>query len=261
MTTDTTLVYLVWAPSGSEYLRRFLDSYGRNPPGAAHELLLLYNGISSAEEESEFDRVAASTPHTKFVTESPVLDLEAYRQLLEQHRSRFQAFVSTYSRPQVSDWLSLMLRHAQREEVGLVGCTGSWESMASNSPLITRPLRLTQFKSFPNPHVRSGSFVIRDDVLDRVRWPKIGSKLDAWKFENGRHGLSAQVLQLGLELVVAGRDGTGYAWRNWQESETFRSGEQKNLIVADNRTDDWMNDDRSKRDELARLAWGRHEAS
>lgn len=254
--SETTVVHLVWAPSGAEYLRQFLNAYSANDPGAENRLILLYNGFETPEQHAEFDVVARAIEHTKFVMAKPTLDLDAYREVVRAFPSRQYLFANSYARPQVSGWLELLLRHARQPDVGMVAPSGSWESMDSMSPLITRPLRLAQFKAFPNPHLRTGVFMARDDVIERLNWFPVKTKVDAWKLENGRRGFSQQVLKMGLKLIVAGADGVGYEWRDWPTSNTFRSGEQENLIIADNRTDNWRDADAAGRSNLARLAWG-----
>lgn len=218
--------------------------------------MLLYNGFETAEQRRDFDAVAAGTPHEKFETPAPVLDLEAYRTAIAAHPSRHYGFINSYAHVLADGWLELLHRHSAKSDVGIVGCTGSWESMGSGAPLIARPYRLRQFKPFPNPHIRSGSFMLSHDVLEQLDWFPVRKKIDAWKLENGRHSLSAQAQDLGLRLIVAGRDGVGYDWRDWPESATFRSHEQQNLLVADNRTDTWFEADAKERSDLARLAWG-----
>ena len=52
-----------------------------------------------------------------------------------------------------------------------------------------------------------------------------------------------------------GRDGIGYPREEWALSRTFRSGEQENLLIADNRTDQYANGDEAFRTLLAGLAW------
>ncbi|MGB1583194.1 MAG: hypothetical protein ACPHCI_05340 [Solirubrobacterales bacterium] len=257
MTSPKLIVaYLVWAPSGTGYMRAYLDAYREHAARAAHDLHLIYNGFESDSQRQEFDAVAASPPHTKFETNGSVLDLEAYRQLVTSTDADYYLFLGSYTRPLVDGWLELLLRHQRSPEVGMVAPSGSYESISSGAPLATRLFRLTQFPAFPNPHLRTGAFMIQRDVINRMRWPKVRTKLDAWKLENGRRSFSAQVQALGLKTVVAGADGVAYEWPDWPKSNTFRSGEQENLVIADNRTDDWQSADTDERAKLSRLAWG-----
>jgi hypothetical protein len=55
---------------------------------------------------------------------------------------------------------------------------------------------------------------------------------------------------------VVGRDGAAYEPAEWPNSRTFRVDEQENLLVADNRTDEYASADAATRAALRRMAWG-----
>lgn len=113
----------------------------------------------------------------------------------------------------------------------------------------------TGFARFPTPHLRTNAFAISRRLLLEL-WPRrVPSKLAAYRLENGRASLTARVLEQGLGAVVAGRDGTPYEIERWPESETFWHGEQANLLIADNRTDDFAGGDAERRLLLSRYAW------
>ena len=58
-------------------------------------------------------------------------------------------------------------------------------------------------------------------------------------FECGLSSMTRQFGEMNLDAVVVGRDGRGYLKESWNDSHTFRSGEQGNLLIADNRTRDF----------------------
>jgi hypothetical protein len=68
--------------------------------------------------------------------------------------------------------------------------------------------------------------------------------------------LTTQLTAQGLEVVVVGRDGRGYSANEWPNSKTFRSAEQGNLLVADNRTRQYADADEELKQYLRELAWG-----
>jgi hypothetical protein len=72
--------------------------------------------------------------------------------------------------------------------------------------------------------------------------------------EGGRRSLTRQVRERGLETLVVGRDGA-YPPDRWRESATFRSAEQANQILADNRTRHYQEGGALTRRGLAWLAW------
>ena len=95
----------------------------------------------------------------------------------------------------------------------------------------------------------------RRRLLD-LRWPEIASKAEAYELESGSDGITRQIEAQGLRAVVVGRDGRGYDRDGWRDSQTFRSGEQDNLLVEDNRTRQYNEAKGRWRRKLTRLAWG-----
>jgi hypothetical protein len=98
-------------------------------------------------------------------------------------------------------------------------------------------------------------------MLERERmlaldWGVSRRKGSAHRRESGWDGITRQLLADGLEPRVVGRDGRGYAAPEWPHSRTFRSGDQENLLVADNRTRQYDEADSARRAELAQMAWG-----
>jgi hypothetical protein len=111
------------------------------------------------------------------------------------------------------------------------------------------------FTRFPSPHVRTNAFVISRDLLLEV-WPsRVPNKLAAYRLENGRHSLTARVAEKGRRAVLVGRDGLVYPVEDWPYSLTFWQGTQENLLVADNRTEDYRLGDAARRLLLSRYAW------
>ena len=76
------------------------------------------------------------------------------------------------------------------------------------------------------------------------------------RLEGGTRSLTRQVRDRGLETLVVGRDGAAYSPDRWMQSATFRSGDQENLLIADNRTRHYQEGGRLTRYGLAWLAWG-----
>jgi hypothetical protein len=67
-------------------------------------------------------------------------------------------------------------------------------------------------------------------------------------------------MNMGLQILVVGRDGRAYEKENWFRSNTFRTGDQENLLVADNQTTEYAKSKNCKKQYLSYCAWG-NEAS
>jgi hypothetical protein len=113
-----------------------------------------------------------------------------------------------------------------------------------------------EFSPFPNYHLRTNTFMSSKSVLQKIDIGSIDSKLSAYRFESGTHGLTNQVRRMGLRVVVVGSDDQAYDQQDWHLSNTFWQSKQENLLVSDNQTELYFSSDASKRDELAHYAWG-----
>jgi hypothetical protein len=92
--------------------------------------------------------------------------------------------------------------------------------------------------------------------MQKLKFVRNPSRMDTLLFESGKKSMTNQILGMNLEVLVVGKDGKAYEKEEWGESNTFRQGEQQNLLVADNRTNDYYYGDPETRARLAKYAWG-----
>jgi hypothetical protein len=237
---------------------RFLAAYKRHPAGREHRLVILLNGFRGPSDRrlAPIERLLEGLSHDRVVPHEPIRDLTAYRLAAQQLEARVLCFLNSYSAPLVDGWLSLLTRPLSQPRVGMTGTGGSYESAFSSAPFFLRRRRRADFPPFPNPHLRSNCFAIARELMLELDWPVPDSKPAAWALESGRRSISRQVWERGLEVVVVGRDGVAYRRERWQESETFRSGAQRNLLIADNRTRQYEAARPRRRRQLELMAWG-----
>ncbi len=250
---ELAVVHLVWGPLGVEPLRRFVAAYTAHPAGQEHRLVVVYNGLDAGADVGPWREALTDVRHEEIHLTSPMLDLAAYREVVAGGDAAAYCFLNSYSEPLVADWLRLLAGHLSDPTIAAVGATGSYESIRTTSHPLTR-VRKRDIPEFPNPHLRTNAFAVRREHLMRVEWPRISSKMDARRFESGSHSLTRQLQRFG-RTVVAGRDGRAYDVTAWRESRTFRSGDQSNLLISDNRTREYLAASRERRDDLERRAW------
>ena len=65
-------------------------------------------------------------------------------------------------------------------------------------------------------------------------------------------------MQQGLKVLVVGRDGRGFSPKFWPGSETFRQGNQENLLVADNQTRAFTETVWAEKAVICQRTWGPH---
>jgi hypothetical protein len=239
-------------------LEGFLDAYRRWDPRLDHRLAVILNGFRGAADRrlADVDRLLESVEHERFVTPSAVPDLIAYRLAAQYIDARELCFLNSYSRPLVDGWLAKLAHALAPLSVGLVGSGGSCESAYTAAPFWLRRRRKADFPPFPNPHLRSNGFMLARELLLELEWPALRSKATAWALESGKHSIARQAWERGLEVLVVGRDGVAYPPERWRQSATFRSGDQRNLLIADNRTRQFEEAEPALRARLEEMAWG-----
>ena len=297
------IVHLARCANGDAALRAFLHSYSELSPGIEHDLVVVLKGYEQ-DFRSKALALEALLPHRALTVAIPDegLDLDAYRTAVNTFSYSYYCFVNSFSQPTCEGWLRQLMHWAEQPNVGIVGATGSYQSIltddvdalkhifvrhlekaftkartesrsvaqSSRPPASGRFLRLTgfylshlnkcshsfrHFASFPNIHVRTNGFILSRQVISRLHWPPTTTKSSAYALESGRRGITAQVMRLGLDAVVVGRNGRGYFHQEWPGSGTFWQGNQNNLLIRDNQTLDYELGSADRRRQLCRHAW------
>ena len=272
------VVHLVWKPLGVETFNRFLSSYIQNQGGLDHQLLVVFNGFRSRHEVGPYLDLLTSISHRDLFLQQGVQDISAYFAAARTVATEFVCFLNSYSVLLDKDWLTKLHTHIRRDDVGLVGATGSYQSLyssvkdsmsAMSQRSIVRQLvgsmrrrwALSRFKThfdpFPNPHIRTNAFMLAREQMLGLDAGRMRTKMQAMSFESGKNNLTRQIQLKGLKALVVGRDGKAYEEENWFDSETYKSGEQTNLLVADNRTEQYAWADAEARRVMTKVAWGR----
>jgi hypothetical protein len=272
---DTCVLHLVRERNGIEPVKAFIESYLQRRSGLDHALVVIMKGFRETKAPAEYAALLENIPHEFIFLPDVGYDITSYVRAAEALDYTHFFFLNSFSVILGDDWLVKFRRHASDGSVGLVGATGSWESIYTDllrqhgtikstpGALLRRVAvraRLVRwvryFHPFPNYHIRTNAFMMRQELLDKIRLPRLRTKMDAWRFESGKEGLSQQVLRLGHKLLVVGKDGMAYEKGDWFRSGTFWKGNQENLLVADNQTRRYMEGDGLERQRLSRLAWG-----
>lgn len=248
------VVHLVRRQNGLAPLQRFLDSYRRHAAGVEHELIVLYKGFGN-EVPADYAQALAGISHQRMMLPDRGFDLQPYFAAVSGFAHEYFCFLNSFSRILAPDWLAKLRAPLASRTVGLVGATGSCESLAA-LPVPKRWVTQRFFPPFPNHHVRTNAFMAAREVLERVTLRPMLFKFFALACESGKEGLTAQLGRLGLEALVVDRRGAVFAMDQWHLSNTFRQSLQEELLVSDNQTDAYASADAALRARLSRLAWG-----
>lgn len=253
-TAPVAVVHLALESYGVTPFRAFVESYRRHPAGIDHELVIALKGFTDLDEASDFAREVDGLGADLVLVPDEGFDLGTYFHVARM-RPR-TAYLFTNSRTSIwADGYLANLSHALASPgVGLVGATGSLQSLASHYRWSrSRPgwpdwcwrlisearslLALRHYPPFPNPHLRSNAMLIRHDVLTRLAHPEFRTKADCMRFESGWTGITRQIEAMGLEVRLVESTGRSLAPHEWPTADVFWQGGQTALMIADNQTE------------------------
>jgi hypothetical protein len=113
-----------------------------------------------------------------------------------------------------------------------------------------------RIRTFPNPHIRTNGFMLARRRLLELGFDTPTTKMHACFFESGMHGVTSRLRENGLGAIVVGKDGRGFDVQDWFRSNTYRLGDQSNLLITDNQTRRMSEMPPGSRLTHMRLAWG-----
>lgn len=207
---------------------KFLASYKFNRSGAEHSFYIIFKGFTSDSDLEKAKTLFSTVQYKPIFLDDNTFDIGAYIEWANMIDEDFICVFNTASQIMASDWLLKFENNLKVPNVGMVGATGSFESLNS---------LYADFPIFPNVHIRSTAFMIERQLFCTLTSGEIISdKYRARSFESGPNSISNLVSAKGKNLLIVGRNGRGYSPPFWPMSNTFRLGKQDNLLVTDNQT-------------------------
>lgn len=292
---EICVVHLVRAHNGVTPLKNFLESYKLNPGGIAHDLMILFKGFETEAQLQQYRTLLEPFTYKELHVPDEGFDITAYFAVPRSFDYKFYCFLNSFSIILDAEWLFKMYHYLSQDEVGLVGATGSYQSLyldvnrhvnrrkifekaipKSKCPSLRKywigrldwTLRYViqdvirawrfgpYFDSFPNFHIRTNAFMLRHDVVKKIVCPEIRSKMDAYKCESGKRSITKQIMKLGKRVLVIGKNGKAYEAEDWWRSDTFWRGGQENLLISDNQTRTYAESELRQKIHFSYSAWG-----
>lgn len=168
------VIYLYRFAEGELSARTFLESYRAHPAGIEHDLHVILKGFPD-----ETTRVAARALFAPFAANLIELDdtgydIGSYLAAARQVADNRLAFLNTFSEILADNWLAHLDAALKRPDVGLVGATGSWQSLGSAYEAallrlafwVRHPVRYVRSHFEAGPHSSSGAAVPRRGFRD-----------------------------------------------------------------------------------------------
>lgn len=211
-----------------EAIAEFAESYRRHESGQIHNLHVIFKGFENQTDLDSAMNLFSNIKHQEHFYADKGFDITAYINVANKITEQYVFFLNTHSRIEVNNWLRLVTSKFAVGQVGLIGCTSSYNYL--NFSKYPTP-------EFPNPHIRTNAFLIERSLFLKITAQvKIRDKEDAWNFESGLNSMTRKIAQMNLRVIVVNKFGRSFTVEKWQSSGTFLSGAKNASIISDNHT-------------------------
>ena len=266
MNKKILVCYLFTSFDNNQSFLNFLKYYKINTAGVNHILLICFK-LLDKKKIIFFRNKLKNIKYIEFI--DPVLfndfDFGSYKRVSEKYRSHTIFFLNSHSYPLKKNWLRKLLYHYK--EKTLIGTSASNESLLTSlkfkkihkiiSFLIKFIRFKNKFKPFPNPHIRTSSFLIKGaDFISFIKNKKITCKEDAWFIESGLSGLTNYFKRKNYNIFVINSDGLKFTESNWKLSETYNHLNQSKSLISDKHTRKYLKLSNQKRLYASYNSWG-----
>ncbi len=218
-----SVIYLERFGNPPDLMNNFIKSITKYPAGAGFNYVHVKKGFSKDS--------ACGT-----IVEDVGYALNSLVKVLKDLTCEKFLFFTSYSKILSPMWLACYLDAFRRENTGIVGATGSYER---------------------NKHIRTNAFMMNSELFLELAGSGFETRDQECEFEAGNNNLTVQLQSRGLIPIVVNKLGKQWLMDDWEQSKTFRSGDQECLIVSDNRTDDYDISDDQRKEYLRKLSWGK----
>ncbi len=129
---DNGVVYLYRFVEGATPVRTFLNSYRAHPAGLGHDLHVILKGFPDRQALAEARALFGSLPINTIEVDDTGYDIGSYVAAAKSVANAKLLFLNTFSEILADNWLAHFDAALNMPGTGLVGATGSWQSISSN---------------------------------------------------------------------------------------------------------------------------------
>lgn len=246
MKYDPIVCYLFTAYDEINSFHNFLKNYKKFNSGINHKLVICFKLLDDTKIKY-LTNMINNINFTSFIDPNKTNDFDfgSYKRIAENYSNNQILFLNSHSYPICDDWL-LKLINNSGDNI-LIGTSASFESILDSiklkkkykifSHFFNKFLFKKNFNPFPNPHIRTSSFLLKGQkFLDFMIGKKIYKKEDTWKIESGKNSLSNYFKSKNYDIYVINSNGNKFTEKDWKFSETYRYLEQSKSIISDKHT-------------------------
>tara|TARA_B100000989_G_C19414416_1_gene415806 strand:- start:49 stop:864 length:816 start_codon:yes stop_codon:yes gene_type:complete len=238
--------YLFTCFDHQENIEKFIKHYRKYKSGIDHNLLICFKMLKE-KDILLIKNFLKKVNYRLFIdpVETNDFDFGSYKRVAQLHHDKLILFLNSHSYPICDDWLSILLNN--NENNTLIGTSASNESLYNTIKLkkkykffsyfVKKFILKKKFYPFPNPHIRTSSFLIYGQLfLNYMIDKNLKSKENAWEIESGKKSLTNYFKQKKYPVYIINSDGEKFTETNWMYSETYCYSKQSKSIISDKHT-------------------------
>lgn len=163
MTNKIAVIYLARLAEGFAAFEAFAEAYRKYPSGELHDLIIVLKGFNKPEEFAVITQIFEGIKYkTISVTDDIGFDIHAYHETALRITNPYICCFNTFTVIQTDNWLAKLWSNMCKPGVGMVGATGSFESLYSSNKLITFASYAATFPAkFDDKLVRGFEWIIK----------------------------------------------------------------------------------------------------
>lgn len=137
LSAKIAVVYLARLKEGFQSFEAFAETYRLHPAGQAHDLVIICKGFSKPGEFAAVSAIFTGIPHKIISMPDDIgLDIHAYREAARKVSSEYICCLNTFTLLRTDNWLQKLWTNISKPGVGMVGATGSFESLYTSYKVI-----------------------------------------------------------------------------------------------------------------------------
>lgn len=182
------VIYLARSAEGSILdVAKFFASYQKYPAGIPHSLYVIRKGFGERTgAEKGIEVITEPFGPTFFDVPDDGFDINAYLEISHHIDEDYVCFFNTFSEILAPNWLKFLSEQVIRPNVGIAGCTASYESLITSHRAMSKAVWLSVVKKVEfDPH-----------LYDFFQ-PEIDNHTSLWKDQSDALGLSSTDLEYG----------------------------------------------------------------
>ena len=258
--------YLFTDFDNMDSILNFKRHYKKYKSGSKHSLLICFKLLEKKRVLLLKEKLK-NLDYIEFIDPENLNDYDfgSYKRVAKKYPNHKILFLNSHSYPIKKNWLKKLLIHFKKNTI--IGTSASYESLLTslNMKKIYKFFSFfykfikykKRFKPFPNPHLRTSSFLIKgSDFNYFAKTRKFFNKEDAWVAESGFSSLTNFFKKKKFNIYVVNSDGFKFSENNWKLSETFNYLNQSKSLISDKHTRKYFKLSNKDRKKMSRISWG-----